>query len=204
MLIANRGGLAILAEADDCREALALPQVRECDIVLWRLESASCEITSGIGELRAGAPNAKILLLANGLTEGFYADAISCGVHGVIDRAEDPEVLIKALIKVSKGEVWLDRRVMVDAISDLRHEMDAIRLGRNDGKLMALSTREREVVTLVCQGLKNKQIADRLFISHATVRHHMTSIFNKLEVTDRLELVLYAFRNRLADPPSFR
>jgi DNA-binding NarL/FixJ family response regulator len=68
-------------------------------------------------------------------------------------------------------------------------------------KISTLTEREREVITLIAQGLKNKQIADRLFISQTTVTHHLSSIYSKLNVSDRLELVVYAFANKLAKLP---
>ena len=69
-------------------------------------------------------------------------------------------------------------------------------------KIATLTEREREVIEQVCRGLKNKQIAERLFISDTTVRHHLTSIFSKLDVSDRLELVIYAYRHGLDKPPN--
>jgi DNA-binding NarL/FixJ family response regulator len=69
-------------------------------------------------------------------------------------------------------------------------------------KIASLTEREREVITLVGEGLKNKQIAARLFISETTVTHHLSSVFSKLEVSDRLELIIYAFRHGLAKLPS--
>jgi DNA-binding NarL/FixJ family response regulator len=68
-------------------------------------------------------------------------------------------------------------------------------------RIAALSQREREVVTLIGQGLKNKQIAENLSISEITVRHHLTSIFTKLDISDRLELIIYAYRHGLAQLP---
>jgi DNA-binding NarL/FixJ family response regulator len=70
-----------------------------------------------------------------------------------------------------------------------------------EAKIQTLTNRELEVITLVGEGLKNKQIADRLFISETTVTHHLSSVFSKLEVSDRLELIIYAFRHRLARMP---
>ena len=67
-------------------------------------------------------------------------------------------------------------------------------------KTRNLTKREREIVSLVAEGMKNKEIAASLFISPATVRHHLSSIFAKLEVHDRLKLIVFAFRNGLADP----
>jgi DNA-binding NarL/FixJ family response regulator len=68
-------------------------------------------------------------------------------------------------------------------------------------KIATLTERERQVIRLIGEGLKNKEIADRMYISEATVRHHLTSIFNKLGVTDRLELVIYAYQHNLAELP---
>jgi DNA-binding NarL/FixJ family response regulator len=68
-------------------------------------------------------------------------------------------------------------------------------------KIASLTEREREVIGLVGEGLKNKQIASRLFISETTVTHHLSSVFSKLEVSDRLELIIYAFRHGLAKMP---
>ena len=70
-----------------------------------------------------------------------------------------------------------------------------------ESKIKSLTDREREVIGLVGEGLKNKQIGERLFISETTVTHHLSSIFSKLEVSDRLELIIYAFRNGLAKVP---
>jgi len=64
-----------------------------------------------------------------------------------------------------------------------------------------LTDREGQVIALVCEGLRNKQIAERLYISDTTVRYHLTSIFSKLDISDRLELVIYAYRQGLAEPP---
>jgi len=69
-------------------------------------------------------------------------------------------------------------------------------------KIAALTSREREVIELVGEGLKNKQIAERLFISETTVTHHLSSVFSKLDVSDRLELIIYAFRHGLAKMPA--
>ncbi|PYV86368.1 MAG: hypothetical protein DMG05_19940 [Acidobacteria bacterium] len=67
--------------------------------------------------------------------------------------------------------------------------------------MATLTKREREVITLVGEGIKNKQIANRLFISEITVRHHLTSIFSKLNLSDRFDLIIYAYRHGLANPP---
>jgi DNA-binding NarL/FixJ family response regulator len=71
-------------------------------------------------------------------------------------------------------------------------------------RIATLTDREREVVGLVGEGLKSKDVAERLFISETTVRHHLTSIFSKLEVSDRVELMLFSYRNGLAKAPPLK
>ncbi len=68
-------------------------------------------------------------------------------------------------------------------------------------QILKLTKREREIIRLVAEGLKNKEIAERLYISSSTVRHHLSAIFAKLEVADRLKLIVFAFRNGLAAAP---
>jgi DNA-binding NarL/FixJ family response regulator len=96
---------------------------------------------------------------------------------------------------VTKGGVWLERNVaesVLEKILSRPEDPDP-----QEQKIAALTPREREVIGLVCDGKKNKDIANALHISGATVSHHLTSIFRKLEVEDRTSLVIYAARNRL-------
>ena len=107
--------------------------------------------------------------------------------------------MIKAIKKVHHGEVWLDRLTMGSVLQEMTEEKQA---DPDQEKIASLTEREREVVSLVGEGLKNKQIAAKLFISETTVTHHLSSVFSKLAVSDRLELIIYAFRHGLAKLPS--
>jgi DNA-binding NarL/FixJ family response regulator len=116
---------------------------------------------------------------------------------GVLMKESPPAVLLKAIQKVVAGEFWLDRRTTASLLIDMRRDANRSVEKAPVNKLARLSEREREVVSLVGEGLRNKQIAERLRISESTVRHHLTSVFDKLEVSDRLELVVYSFQNGL-------
>ena len=94
--------------------------------------------------------------------------------------------------------MWLDRSTIVHILGNSSHaSADPERV-----KISMLTEREREIIALLAEGLRNKQIAERLFISEITVRHHLTSIFNKLAVSDRVELLIYAYRNGIVAAPS--
>jgi two-component system nitrate/nitrite response regulator NarL len=110
-------------------------------------------------------------------------------------------VLISAIERVNAGEAWLDPSLMADVLSDMTRSSKPKKPDLVAEQIASLTNREREVITLVGEGIKTKQIAGRLFISETTVRHHLTSIFDKLGVADRVELLIYAYRNGLASPP---
>jgi DNA-binding NarL/FixJ family response regulator len=114
-------------------------------------------------------------------------------------KNEGPEVLIKAIRKVFAGEVWLDRTnsaAVLVRIARRQHTEDI-----DAAKIATLTRREHEIITLVGEGLKNGAIAQRLFVSEATVRNHLTSILDKLSLSDRFELADYAFRQGLVRYP---
>src|SRR5258706_116023 len=105
-----------------------------------------------------------------------------------------PDVLLKAIEKVHAGEVWLDRTMMAHVLSEMAMG-GALPPRTQADRIASLTEREREVIALVNEGCKNKQISDHLSISETTVRHHLTSIFAKLGVESRLELVIFIHRH---------
>jgi DNA-binding NarL/FixJ family response regulator len=99
---------------------------------------------------------------------------------------------------VHQGELWADTSTMTQVVESLSRKYRGEKESEKNKK--DLSQREREVVCLVASGHRNKEIADKLFISEQTVKTHLSNIFQKLEINDRLELALYAMRNGLAKP----
>jgi DNA-binding NarL/FixJ family response regulator len=119
------------------------------------------------------------------------------GARGLVFKQEASEVLIRAIKKVSSGKVWLEQPT-ANLLADLSSR-PGTRTAPDMRKMATLTQREREVVMLVAGGLKNKQIAEKLFISEATVSHHLTSIFGKLGVADRLQLLICAYQHGVVD-----
>ena len=131
-----------------------------------------------------------------------FLEAVRQGCCGIVPKQTSTELLIKCIRKVHAGEFWLDRMTTADVIRRL-----AKRAGAGPGtgarapdcreNAAALSQREMEIVMLVAQGYKNKEMAERMFISEQTVKNHLHNIFDKVGVSDRLELALYAIHNGL-------
>lgn len=143
-----------------------------------------------------------VLLLIDELDVEIYKQCLRIGVRGLVLKQERADTLFKAVEKIHAGEIWFDRIVMGDTIRHLIDEMQMLHAFPLSPVAATLTDRERQVIELICKGMKNKEIAESLFISETTVRHHLTSVFNKLEITSRLELVVYAFENNLVERPA--
>jgi DNA-binding NarL/FixJ family response regulator len=195
-LIGDRSSIALVGEVGTRLEALSHAARETPDVILLEPRPGGDLWLDAIGPLAAAAgPQARVVLFTGLKDPALHGQALRHGARGVVDLDHPPENLYRAIERVHEGEIWMERRVVADLITSM-----AAGTGRERTRIDSLTPREHEVVQLVSQGLKNKQIADRLSIADVTVRHHLTSIFAKLEVSDRLGLVVFAFRHDLARP----
>ena len=199
MLLSGRPEIQVVGEAGSSDHAILLAKQANPDIILLELNLDGELNVEIIQDLIVEARQAKIILVT-GIGDGeIHNLAVQMGAMGVVLKTQSKGVLIKAIQKVHAGEVWIDRAMMASVLAHLarpRAQEDP-----EKARIESLSEREREVIVLLGEGLKNKDIADRLSISETTVRHHLTSIYNKLGLSDRLELIIYAFRHDLAELP---
>jgi len=200
MLIESQPGLAVVGEASTPDQALALVARERPEIVLLDLDLGGRSGLDLIPELRAGSPGTRIVVLTGVRDSAAHQQAVLEGARGVVLKEMAAEVLIKAIEKVHAGEAWLNRTMIADVLAELPRAKEKEDPERP--RIRSLSAREREVLALIGEALSNKRIADRLSITETTVRHHLTSIFSKLGVSDRLELLVYAHRHKLVPPPS--
>ncbi len=201
MLIESNECFQVIGEAGSVERALALASEVHADIILLELNLDGELNTDIIAELILAAPQSRLILLTGIDDRSIRRLAVQMGAVGIISRTENHEVLFKALRKVNAGEVWIDRTMMASVLTSLSHARNT-KQDPEAGRITSLSDREREVIALIGQGKKNKDIARCLTISETTVRHHLSSIYDKLNVADRLELSIYAYRNGLAELPT--
>jgi len=130
-----------------------------------------------------------------------HHSAVLAGARGVIEKEARAESILAAITKVNQGEIWLDRATTGKLLVEISRKMD----GRNaldsaGRKIAALTIREREIITVTVTnaGSTAKTIAEKLRISEHTLRNHLTSIYEKLGVANRLELFAFAHEHRLA------
>jgi DNA-binding NarL/FixJ family response regulator len=226
MLLESHNGFAVVAEAATCQEAVALARQEEPDVILLDLDLGSTRGDECLEELINVSSKSKILVLTGLYDLDLHQAAISKGAMGLVRKLEAAEVLVRAIRKVYAGEVWIDGVLMTRLLEELwrmREKQNSRIVNSRSAseqqipqglqaqaeqcppeemaRIASLTDREREVITLIGEGLRNQQIADRLCISVITVRHHLSSIFSKLKVSDRFELAIYSYRNGLAKLP---
>ena len=117
-------------------------------------------------------------------SEQKIPDLILKGVYGILSSDADSVILKEAIRVAHSGELWLDRKIIKNILCHINHEEKSINLTK----------REREIVSLICLGYRNKEIAQKLEISEQTVKSHCNRIYKKVGVTDRLQLALYTQR----------
>lgn len=200
-LVSTQKDLHVAGTVDSAATANEQIRLLRPDIVLlgWSASApASQRIVAAIQENKL--PTRIIMMVSDDGKEDLV-EAIRMGCSGIVPKTTSTELLLKSIRRVHAGEIWLDRMSTADVIRRLSKKGSgnvAARQGLRD-QGAALSTREREIVGLIAQGFKNKEMAERLFISEQTVKNHLHNIFDKLGVSDRLELALYAIHHKLHD-----
>jgi two-component system, NarL family, nitrate/nitrite response regulator NarL len=197
MLIDSQPTMKVVGEAGTKDEVLALAGREQPDIILLDIYLGSENALEFMPELMAKAENARIIILTGFRDREEHQLAVRLGAMGVVLKDTTPQLMLKSIERVHAGEVWLDRFLTSKLIVSLRGNNKDEKQHDDENRIGKLSDREHEVIALVGEGLKNKQIADRLYISEITVRHHLTSIFEKLKVSDRLELLIFAYQKGL-------
>ena len=200
-ILSMQPGIEIAGCADN--PAAGVESIRKLrpDVALvgWSPTSANSQkIFTAIQDARL---QTRVIMLVDEELKEDFLEAVRQGCCGIVPRQTSTEMLVKSIRKVHAGEFWLDRTTTAEVIRRLSKKSQG---GANTGARLglreqgaALSAREREIVTLVAQGFKNKEMAERMFISEQTVKNHLHNIFDKLGVSDRLELALYAIHHNL-------
>lgn len=194
----REGGFEVTGEAKDGAEAARLTEELQPDVLL--LDVAMPEF-SGFDALRALAKSAsktRILLLTAGMVRSEIPVALKLGARGVLLKDADADVLFQAIRAVHDGQLWVRREIIDDLLSvGGGVSSNGRSMSKADNKF-GLTKRELELVGLVASGRSNKEIASLCSLREDTVKHHLSSIFDKTGVSSRLELALFALNNRIA------
>ena len=195
LLIETHTNFKVVCEARVCAETFKLITHAQPDIVLFDTDLKDEKNIAFLSNLIMTISGLRVLVLAGNPGEELQRRVIQSGAAGLFLKDQHFYVLMKAIEKVIDGELWINNSLTNSLIAEIRHRnLD----DENEmNKIATLTIRELEIIALVCEGLRNQEIADRLFINEKTVRNHLSSIFSKLRVTHRLELSVYAQKHRL-------
>jgi DNA-binding NarL/FixJ family response regulator len=189
--------IEIVGEAIDGDEIVLLLNHCRPDVLLLDIKMEKITGLQILPQVVGQYPHLRVIVLTAQINQAESVKAIKDGARGIILKHAASEFLIKGIRKVFEGELWADTSTMTRVVESLSQKYRGERDSEKDRK--ELSQREKEVVSLVASGYRNKEIANKLFISEQTVKTHLSNIFQKLELNDRLELALYAMRNGLAN-----
>lgn len=199
MLIDSTANMTMVGECSRLSDAAEMTKDSEPDLVLLALRF---EDGHGLDLIPTLADAAKVVVLTAETDSEVHEKCLKSGANGLLSKEATARELLEVVVKVHNGEMWFDKGLMSKVVRDLTRPHGGGPADDELQRIQTLSPREREVIVLLGEGLKNQHIAERLFISDATVRHHMTSILSKLDVSTRLELVVFAFKHGLARIPS--
>jgi two-component system, NarL family, response regulator LiaR len=202
-------GLQVILESDpdlrvvgigqDGVHAIDLVAEHAPDIILMDLKMPAKNGIQATRHIKTHHPETHVLVLTTYDADQWVFDAIRSGASGYLLKNTPPADLIKAVKKTVAGETPIDSAVAGKLFTHVQHAESNVTPSTANADLNRLSEREQEVLRLVAKGLSNKEIAAQLFLSEGTIRNYVSSVFSKLDVSDRTQATLIAVRHGLVN-----
>jgi len=188
----------VVAEAADGAEAVTMVNLHQPAILLLDLAMPNMSGLDVLRQLAQQDSATRSILLTGAIERHQIIEALRLGARGVVMKESAAQLLIKAMRTVIAGLYWIGREPVTNLTAFLREENSSRRPSRARTSF-GLTRRETDILGTIVGGLSNKEIAQKLSLSEDTVKHHLTNIFDKVEVTSRLELALFAINNGLIE-----
>ncbi|MFZ0962572.1 MAG: response regulator transcription factor [Terriglobia bacterium] len=195
-LFAVEDDLRVVGEADNADEVLAGAETFQPDLVFIQEEILAENGANLISAVHKVAPKCKVVATASSASDDSSLRHVRNGAAGVILKTVEPQLFIKCARRVTEGDTWIPTR----QVSIMARLLDA-HPDNPPRPIDTLTRREKMVISYLMQGWRNREISTHLSISEQTVKNHLRTIYDKVGVSDRLELVLYAIHQRLDLPP---
>ena len=193
-LLALERDIQVVARCSSGAEALDRVRTLQPDVVILDLQMPGMSGLDVLAAIHGERLPVRTVLLTASVDDSQLIEALRLGVRGVVLKEMSPALLVQCLRKVHGGERWIEMHSTARAL-------DRLLSGRVEDEGRGLSRREEQIVRLVGEGLRNKEIGERLFISEGTVKAHLHKIYEKLNVRGRMELSLWARDRLLSGPP---
>lgn len=197
-LLEGEPGFSVIGEASDGSEVVKLGQKLKPDILLLDLAMPHLDGLEALRELMHSSVPLRTIMLTAAIERPQIFEALMLGARGVLLKDAAAQLIIKSIHTVLNGQFWVGRESVSDLVQYLREISDSS-TEKSGKKSFGLSPREREIVSAIVAGYTNKDIATKFSLSEDTVKHHLTHIFDKTGVSNRLELAVFAIHHRLVD-----
>lgn len=198
-LLESERDFKVVGEACDGAEAVTLTRKLKPEILLLDLAMPRRPGLDALREMSAENHSARVILLTAAAEKGQIVEALQLGARGVVLKDSATQILLKSIRAVMNGEYWVGRESVSNLVHYLRSLVDSAATPKQ--RKYGLTPRELEIVSAVVAGYANKEIAEHFKISEDTVKHHLSNIFDKVGVSTRLELALFAVNQALPYKP---
>ena len=201
-LLESEREFKVVGEASDGIEAVSLVRQLKPEILLLDLAMPRRAGLDALREMSAGseASSVRVILLTAAAEKDQIVEALQLGARGIVLKDSATQILLKSIRAVMNGEYWVGRESVSNLVQYLRNLVDSSSVETRK-KRYGLTPRELEIISAVVAGFANKEIAEHFKISEDTVKHHLSNIFDKLGVSTRLELALFAVNQALPFKP---
>src|SRR5215470_18949493 len=194
-IFALEDDIRVVGQAETFAQTLAAAKKFSADVLIFEA-ALTTNPMEAVADLLRQAPQMKMVVVTHEPNEEMTLELFRRGVHGIVSREVEPEMLVECLRKVSQGEPWLDRQGVSWVLSAYRTQ--GTRPAGSRPKVQ-LTPKESLIVSCVTQGMKNKEIALRVGTTEQVVKNYLRKVYDKLGVADRLELALYCLNHHVVD-----
>ena len=190
--------MEVVAQASDGAEAVNLALQLKPDVIFMDLQMPVMNGIDATSKITAALPSTKVLAVTTFHSEDYVVPALKAGASGYIVKDSEPEDIINAIRSVHEGNSVLSPSIARLLVDNLAEEAVERRMTATDVyEWSQLTSRERDVVKLLCDGYSNREIASTLFLSEPTVKTHVAHIASKVDARDRLQIVVKAYRSNV-------
>ncbi len=188
--------MAVIAQAPNGEEAIKLAKECSPDVILMDINMPGMNGLQAIKEMKDDNIPSKIIVLTIHEDREYLFKTLQMGAEGYVLKDAEPGVLVEAIRSVNRGQSY----IQANMTRELVKEFNKITLhDKSKSEESNLTAREVEVLELIAEGMINKEIAKRLYISEKTVKNHVSNIFRKLNVSDRTQAAIYAFKHNMTN-----
>src|SRR4051812_40883249 len=194
-VMAVEDDLRVVGQAETLGQALSAIEKFPADVLLFE-SRISPNPTEAVSELLKRSPDLKIVVVTGDVDADVTVEYLRRGVKGIVNRAITPDLLVRCVRKVAEGEIWLENRGVNWVVEAYKAQASSLTSPRPKNRL---TDKELLIVSCVTQGMRNKEIAEEVCTTEQVIKNYLRKVYDKLGVSDRLELALYCIHHRLLE-----